>query len=134
MQPVRTIQMFSIRKETQERLKQLRSIERGSSIHLTYPSRHKASRKALIGKRIIPPKELFVRLGGKADAFDDEALRECRRQLKAHGYTQDQAVVEFFGELEEVWIRTEEWPEEGCQESSVAVVDLDNWIERVFKP
>ncbi len=126
--------MFSIRKETQERLKQLRSIERGSSIQLTYPSRHEASRGALCGKRIIPPKELFVRLGGKADAFDDEALRECRRQLKAHGYKQDQAVVEFFGELEEVWIRTDEWPEDKCQDGQEVMIDLDNWIERVFKP
>lgn len=80
--------------------------------HLTWRARHAATRAALAGEPVVKPIELFVYMGGMVDDFTPEIERACVADLRAHGYRPEMVAVEFYGPLQERWVRHEHWPED----------------------
>ncbi|WP_374577380.1 hypothetical protein [Phenylobacterium sp.] len=79
---------------------------------ITWSARYKAVRAALAGCEVTTPKELCIFMGVDFDDVTSRMESEAARDLRAHGYRREMVPINFYGPLEERWVRHERWPED----------------------
>ena len=78
----------------------------------THEQRRQQLRDALAGIQVTTPTELCIYMGLELEQITESALMFAFLDLLALGYERAMVPIQFYGPLEERWIRRERWPED----------------------
>jgi hypothetical protein len=71
-------------------------------------------REALVGVFALTPLDLYVYLGGEAEAFDAEARAIMEWWLRANGYAERVVAPAHWTPHKCLWVRRDVWPEDAA--------------------
>ncbi|MCL4709610.1 MAG: hypothetical protein KJZ73_00040 [Pseudorhodoplanes sp.] len=69
-------------------------------------------REALAGVFALTPLDLYVYLGGDAEAFDEVARSIMEWWLRSHGYAEEDVAPACWSPRKRLWVRREVWSED----------------------
>ena len=77
-------------------------------------------REALAGVFALTPLDLYVYLGGDAEAFDEVARAIMEWWLRSHGYAEEDVAPAYWSPRKCLWVRRAIWPEDAPWTCEVA--------------
>jgi hypothetical protein len=77
-------------------------------------------RDALAGVFALTPLDLYIYLGGDAEAFDEVARAIMEWWLRSNGYAEEDVAPACWSPRKRLWVRREVWPEDATWLCEVA--------------